>query len=187
MANDKIYVKIRTWDDMLQEYGSLSSDQSTISIPNRFTSQMEGRMPADRIIEVQNRLVKDSYLWRYNDGDDTYIISEQMIEQNYGPTDPRIEASIIVPTKGTKISEPAFNHIQDEYYLTVDDVRYLHSDMIIRTSTMPFETGYYPTKQSALFAKLRFERFQQKGLLHDFSKPTSSSTSITDSDTTRSS
>jgi len=182
MANDKLYVKIRTWDDMLQEYGSLSSDKSTISIPKRFTSQMEGRMPADRIIEVQNRLVKDSYLWRYIDGDDTYIISEGMIEQNYGPTDPRIEASIIVPTKDTKISEPAYNHIKNKYWLSADDVRYLHSDMIIRTSTVPYETGYYPTEQSALFAKLRFERLQQKGLLHDFSKPTNPYSSIADSD-----
>jgi len=186
MANDKIYVKIRTWDDMLKEYVFLYSNVNTINIPKRFTSQMEVRMPADRIIEVQIRPVKDSYLWRCNDGEDLYIISEEMIEQNYGTTDPRIDTSIIIPIKGTKISEPAFNHIQDEYYLAVGN-NCLHSDMIIRTSTVPLETGYYPTEQSALFAKLRFERLQQKGLLHDFSKPTNPYCSITDSDTTCSS
>ena len=192
---DSIYVKIRTWDDMLQKYGTKHSDRSIIDIPNGFTRQMEKMMPTDRIIKVQIRIKKDSYLWHYDK--DVYIISKEMVEHNYGHTDPRTDPSIILPTKDTKISEPKLNHARHEYYLVAADKNYLHSDMIIRTSTMPYETGYYPTEQSALFAKLRFKRLQQKGLLHDFSKPKFSASdfskainscfTIPDSDTTCSS
>ena len=179
MADDTLYVKIRTWDDMLQQYGMHELGTSAINVPSSFTRQMENIMPDDRIIEIQTRPKKNTYLWRYEDG--SCIISKEMIEQNYGTTDPRIDTSIVAPTKDTKISEPVFNHTQNAYFLAAE-YKYLHADMIIRTSTMPFETGYYPTEQSALFAKLRFERLQQKGLLHDFSKPTNPYYSITDSD-----
>lgn len=195
MTNEPIYAKIRTWDDMLQEYGSKYSDQSVIEIPKGFTSQMEKMMPSNRIIQLikampnsTNDYYKGVYYWQNNkDDDDRYIISEEMIEQHYGNQDPNDANTIIFPTKDTNISEPEYNALRQEYWIPIEGKGYLHSDMIIRTSTAPFETGYYPTEQSALFAKLRFERLQQKGLLRDFSKPTNHYYSITDSDITCSS
>lgn len=196
MANELIYAKIRTWDDMLQTYGYKYTDESVINIPKSFTSRMEKIMPSNRIIQLikampnsTNDYYKGVYYWHQDEKDESnrYIISEEMIEQHYGTTDPNDANTIIFPTKDTNTLKPEYNHQREEYWIPVENKGYLHSDMIIRTSTAPLETGYYPTLQSALFAKLRFERLQQKGLLRDFFKPTNHYYSITDSDITCSS
>ena len=71
------YYKIRTWDDMLEQYGIDSS--GLIDCNEQFSFYMEGEMPEDRIIFIK---VNNIGIGRGLKGD--WIFSDDMIEQYMG-------------------------------------------------------------------------------------------------------
>jgi hypothetical protein len=152
-----MFVQIRTWEDMLEEYRLNRFDN--IDVPAHFTSVMESLMPDDRIIEVTKG---GSFSFSWMNG--RFNISKEMIE-NQWEENPRTKMIC------TSLSKPQLHECG--YFIGVLPTGYLHSDLSIQGSTGGAGgTGYFKTEQQALFAKLRYER------IYRHLKPKSSKESI---------
>ena len=77
-----IKVKIKTWDEMANQYGILPTGLGHNIIPIEsfvFSEGLEKLMPSDRSIEVYPSSDFRCYYWRV--GDDYWSISRGMIDQ----------------------------------------------------------------------------------------------------------
>ena len=71
-------VKIKTWDDMVEEFGIYPSGELIIC-DRGFTVAMENDMPKDRIIELEQPLPYDPSVWLWKEG--RWIITDDMIAE----------------------------------------------------------------------------------------------------------
>lgn len=83
MASSKYQVgdklRIRQWDDMLDEYG-LISDSTSINVPLHFSSEM--RYLCGAVFTVKSITPYDTYIryFSYEDTESGWSISEEMLE-----------------------------------------------------------------------------------------------------------
>jgi len=78
-------VKIKTWDNMKQEYG-LGIDGNISSEENfAFTSKMEELLPKNRIIFIKYDDMVNEWVWKYRDH--TACITPEMIRKYLNPKD----------------------------------------------------------------------------------------------------
>lgn len=123
------FVKIGTWDDMEKEYG-LSAGKRYIKLRYGFTKEMEDFMPKDRIIQIYDNIWKPENHY--------FMISDPMIEEDYGEIDPRLDALNIIDDKEVIVYDPDFNTYEtiNKWYIPATKLPenkegYLHSDLIV--------------------------------------------------------
>ncbi len=88
----KIRVKIKTWDELVKEYGTTpitDCNMSTslyIPCPGDYTDMMEKELPENRIIilEVQNLGNGDKFEWYTESDISPWVITPEMIETFLG-------------------------------------------------------------------------------------------------------
>lgn len=165
---DNHYVKIKTWEEMETQYGL--TDGGHIDCLYAFTIDMEECMPDSRIIQI----TENNKWYPFETGVRRFSISKDMIAEdnikNIHETACTNQTGTIILNEVYKLKNPIENHMNDFYVAIDDDSKsgYLWDDGLIHEQAMSFtdksHSGYYPTFQSALFHKLKYERIHKDAL-----------------------